>query len=100
MTRASAGRGQHFGLAQKRRRDGHAKGNRLARAGLCGNEKIAACGIVFENGGLDRGKGLIALGLKGAGNRGGNIFRQGQCRTFGAGYTMGAVSLFMQGAPT
>ena len=58
----------------RRRGDGQPEGNRLARAGLCGDDEVPAARFGFEDGGLHIGRlGIAALckgGLQGVGEFG------------------------------
>ena len=55
-------------LAQKGRRNGKAKANGLTRAGLRRDKQISLAQLGRGDGLLDRGQGVVALGLKGGGN--------------------------------
>jgi len=58
--------GQLVGLAQQGRAGGQTEGDGLARAGLGGNQQVAAGGVIGQNGGLDRGRLGIALSSQSA----------------------------------
>ncbi len=60
-----AGSRKHLGFAQQRARDGEPIGDGLARAGLRGDEQVAARGVLLQHGVLHRRRiGIIAFGQR------------------------------------
>lgn len=55
---------------------GKAKGDRFARARAGGNQKVAAFGVIRQNGGLNRGRGFKPARGQSLGERGGSILER------------------------